>query len=107
MTTPMVSSTVLLSGVIRHESRAPAGRTYRTKTSLVAVHFDHAGKGRIIFLPDGAMLRVMGPSPCLREGFEVVFKNELYNVFEIDLITRSTLNCEPIRTKSRVIAACA
>jgi hypothetical protein len=80
---------------------------YRTKTSFVAVHFDQAGKGRIVFLPEGAMLRIVGPSSCLREAFEVMFEKELYNVFEIDLVARSTLISEPIRAKSRVIAACA
>lgn len=107
MTTRGVSSKLLLSGVTRDDSKAPAGRMYQTKTSFVAVHFDQAGKGRIAFLPTGAMVRVMGPSSCLREGFEVTFKNELYNVFEIDLVARSTLICEPIGAKSRAIAACA
>jgi hypothetical protein len=107
MTTPVVSPNILLSAVTREESKAPAGRTYRTKTSFVAVHFDQAGKGRIVFLPERAMLRVIGPSSCLREAFEVRFENELYNVFEIDLVARSILICEPIRAKSLAIAACA
>jgi hypothetical protein len=107
MTTPVVSSNILLSAVTRNESRATAARTYRTKTSFVAVHFDQAGKGRIVFLPEGAMLRVIGPSACLREAFEVRFENELYNVFEIDLVARSILICEPIRAKSPAIAACS
>ena len=53
------------------------------------------------------MLRIVGPSSCLREAFEVSFENELYNVFEIDLVARSTLICEPIRARSRAIAVCA
>jgi hypothetical protein len=105
MTTPVVSSNILLSAVSRDESKAPTGRTYRTKTSFVAVHFDQAGKGRIVFLPEGATLRVVGPSSCLREAFEVRFENELYNVFEIDLVARSI--CEPIRARSLAIAVCA
>jgi hypothetical protein len=107
MSTPMVSSKVLLSGVTRDEKKPLAAQTYRTKTSFVAVHFDQAGKGRIVFLPDTAVVRVMGPSSCLREACEVTFENELYNVFEIDLMARSTLICEPIRDRSRAIAACA
>jgi NitT/TauT family transport system ATP-binding protein len=31
-------------------------------------HFDQAGKGRIVFLPYGAALHVIGPSSCLREA---------------------------------------
>jgi hypothetical protein len=107
MPTSRVSSKVLFSGVTRDEKKPSAGQTYRTKTSFVAVHFDQAGKGRIVFLPEGAMLRVIGPSSCLREACEVGFENQLYNVFEIDLVARSILICEPIRTKSRAIAVCA
>jgi hypothetical protein len=107
MTTPVVSSSVWLSGMDRSESNASATRTYRTKTSFVAVHFDQVNKGRIVFLPEGAMLRIVGPSSCLREAFEVMFENELYNVFEIDLMARSTLICEPIRARSHAVAVCA
>jgi hypothetical protein len=107
MATPMVSSKVLLSGATRDEKKPSVGQTYRTKTSFVAVHFDQAGKGQIVFLPEGATARVMGPSSCLREACEVIFENELYNVFEIDLMARSTLICEPIRAKSLAIAVCA
>jgi len=103
MTRPTVSSKVLLSGVTRDEKKPLAGQTYRTNTSFVAVHFDQAGKGRIVFLSEGGMVRVMGPSSCLREACEVMFRNELYNVFEIDLVARSTLICEPTRTKSPAI----
>jgi len=52
------------------------------------------------------MLRGIGPSSCLREAFEVRFENELYNVFEIDLVARSVLICEPMEAKRRAIAAC-
>jgi len=101
-----MSSNRLFSALTRDKSTAVA-RTYRTNTSFVAVHFDQAGKGQIVFLPVGAMLRVIGPSACLREAFEVRFENELYNVFEIDLVARSILICEPIRAKSPAIAACS
>ena len=105
MTTPVVSSTALPPGVTSNESDAPAGRKYRTTTSFVAVHFDQAGKGRIVFLPFGAMLHVIGQSSCLPQGFEVVFEQLHYNVFEIDLLVRSTLICEPIQAKYSAVAA--
>jgi len=82
-------------------------RVYRTKTSCVAVDFDEAGKGRIVFLPGGAALRVIGPSSCLPGGFEVMFDNGLYNIFEIDLLAQSSPICEPNRTKDRAAGACA
>jgi hypothetical protein len=80
---------------------------YRTKTSFVAVHFDEAGKGQIVFLPYGVTLRVIGLSSCLPGGFEVMFDNGLYNIFEVDLLARSTPICEPIRAKGCAIGACA
>jgi len=82
---------------------APA---YRTKKSFAAVYFDKAGKGRIVFLPGGSMLRVIGPSSCLLEGFEVVFENRLYNIFKIDLLAHSTIICQPIRVSGRSVTAC-
>lgn len=107
MPTSMVSSKVLFPGVTRDEKKPSAGQTYRTKTSFVAVHFDQAGKGRIVFLPETAVVRVIGPSSCLREACEVLFENKLHNVFEIDLIARSTLVCAPITARTLAIAVCA
>lgn len=105
MTTPAVSSTGSLPGVISNESQVPARRTYRTTTSFVAVHFDESGKGRIVFLPYGATLHVIGRSSCLPAGFEVEFEHRHYNVFEIDLLARSTPICQPTQAKRRAEAA--
>jgi|ERR1700685_2502813 hypothetical protein len=107
MTTLVVSSTAIPFSATSDESKARATRAYCTKTSFVAVHFDEVGKGRIVFLPDGAMLRVIGPSSCLPEGFEVMFENQRYNVFGIDLFARSSLIREPIQPKAHAMAACA
>lgn len=75
------------------------GQAYRTKTSFVSVHFDPDGKGKIAFLPKGVMLRVVGPSFCLREGFEVMFGEQSHNVFEVDLLARCA------RARNRAVAA--
>jgi hypothetical protein len=107
MTAPMVTSKSGPPGMIRHENNAPARRTYLTKTSFVAVHFDQAGKGRIVFLPYGATLQVIEPSLCLREGFSVMFEGEVYNVFAIDLFARSSLISAPKRASGCAVAACA
>jgi hypothetical protein len=107
MTTPAVSSMVSLPGVITREREAPARRKYRTTASFAAVHFDHTEKGEIVVLPQGAEVRVTGPSSCLPGGFEVVFKKEIYNVFEIDLMNRSVLIFETVKAKRRDLAACA
>lgn len=74
---------------------ASIGQAYRTKKSFVSVHFDPSGKGEILFLPEGVTLRVVAPSACLREGFEVMFGEQSHNVFEIDLLARCSQLFEP------------
>jgi hypothetical protein len=102
MTTPIGYSVA----IPRHiEMIASIGQAYRTNKSFVAVHFDPAGKGEIVFLPEGVMLRVTGPSLCLREGFEVMFGKQFYNVFAVDLLARCSQIFEPIRARSRAVAA--
>src|ERR1700733_2989192 len=106
MTTPVVSSTAFLrGGMDRDEDNAPVQRAYRTTASFVAVHCDRSGKGRIVFLPFGATIRVIGRSSCLPAGFEVVFEHQHYNVFEIDVLVRSTPICEPVQARRRAAAA--
>jgi|HubBroStandDraft_2_1064218.scaffolds.fasta_scaffold781578_1 hypothetical protein len=107
MTTPVVSSTAMLFSATSDESGAPVTRAYRTETSFVAVYFPQPGRGQIVFLPEGAILRVLRPSSCLPEGLEVMFENRIYNVFEVDLTARSRLIREPIRTRRVIMAACA
>jgi hypothetical protein len=81
------------------------GRSYRTKKSFVAVHFDPVGKGEIVFVPEGVTLRITGPSSCLREGFEVALGEQRYNVFAVDLFARCCRMLEPMRARSRATAA--
>ena len=107
MTMPVVSSKASPSGVSHDQSHAPVDPTYRIRTSFVAVRFDQAGKGQIVFLPERANLRVIGPSSCLREGFEVMFEKRIYNVFEIDLLARSTPMRRRIQRGSGVVSVCA
>jgi|HubBroStandDraft_6_1064221.scaffolds.fasta_scaffold330806_3 hypothetical protein len=106
MATPAVSSIALLPAATRTRSAAPLTRGYVTNTSFVAVHFDEAGKGQMVTLPKGGTLRIVGPSSCLREGFEVTFEKRIYHVFEIDLMARAALIFERIGTKRRAMAAC-
>jgi len=107
VTTAVVSTATSITGVPTEKNEAPATLRYCTQTSFVAVHFDEAGKGRIVFLPYGATLRVIGPSSCLSGGFEVMFENRRYNIFEVDLLARSIPICEPIRANGRAVAVCA
>jgi hypothetical protein len=85
MTTPLAYSVAIPRSPERYDS---VRQVYRTKKSFVAVHFDPDGKGEIGFLPEGAKLRVLGPSSCLREGVEVVFEEQVYNIFKVDLFAR-------------------
>jgi hypothetical protein len=72
-------------GVGRAETQAPAAQMYRIKKSFAAVHFEPAGQGRIVFLPEGAELQIVGPS-CLYGCFEVRCENRFYNMFKADLL---------------------
>jgi hypothetical protein len=107
MTTPVVSSTATPFNATIDESQALVTRAYRTKTSFVAVYFPENGKGQIVFLPEEATLRVLRPSSCLPEGFEVLFENHIYNVFAIDLLARSSLLHELVEKRCRAVAVCA
>jgi hypothetical protein len=85
-------------------SEPQATRVYRLRKSFPAVHFEEAGKGRIVFLPEGAELRVIGFS-CMGECLEVWWENRLYNMFKVDLLGPWSSRIEPIRT--RATGACA
>jgi hypothetical protein len=82
-------------------------QAYRTQKSFVAVHFNPAGKGEIGFLPEGAILQIIGPSTCLREGFEIMFEEQVYSIFKVDLLARCSQASEPIPATGRAVAACA
>jgi hypothetical protein len=87
---------------------------HRLRKSFAAVYFIPAGKGRIVFPPQGAGVRVIGSS-CLCGCLEVMFENQLYNLFKVDLLgCRSTFinhkPAEPEPTKpvrALVVGACA
>jgi len=82
---------------------------YRLRKSFAVVCFEQAGKGRIVFLPEGAELRVIGASSvsgCL----EVMCKNEVYNMFQADLLGPWSMPIEKSRPRpgrAAAIGACA
>ena len=91
MTRTDASSTTIILAESIEKSAARATRMYRLGKPFAAVHFEPAGKGRIVFLPEGAEVHVIGPS-CLCEYFEIMFEAQLYNIFKADLLgPRSTL----------------
>ena len=107
MTAAVGSSTTSMTGALTEKGGAQAAPAYRTTTSCVAVHFEAAGKGQIVFLPCGVALRVVGPSFSLPGGCQVMFENQLYEVFEVDLLARSIPICEWVQATSRAVGACA
>jgi hypothetical protein len=104
MTTPLAYSVAIPADI---EKNVFLRQAYRTKESFVAVHFNHAGKGEIGFLPKGATLRITGQSSCLREGFDIVIEEQVYSVFKVDLLARCSLASEPIVARHCPVAACA
>src|SRR5580700_4836360 len=85
MTTTVAPSTMGIWSAPAEERDPSMERMYRLRKSFVVVNFERAGKGRIVFLPEGAELRVIGPS-CLCECLEVMHENRLYNIFKVDLL---------------------
>lgn len=101
------------------KGEAPAMRAYRIRKAFAVVHFEAEGKGRIVFLPEGAKLRIVGPSR-LSECFEVLCEDQLYNIFKVDLlgpwsnpIRRTPITGGPIKTsrmkpiRALAMGACA
>ena len=87
------------------KSEVQASGVYRLTEPVTAVHFDKDGQGRIVFLPKGAELQVAGLSR-LRECFEVMWENQLYSVFKVDLLRASSGRIERIRALAVARACC-
>jgi hypothetical protein len=93
--------TITLTSAIEN-GQAEAPRIYHLRKSFAVVQFEETGRGRIVFLPEGADLRIVGPSR-LDKCYEVVCDNQRYNIFKEDLLgpwstpVRSSRNgpCEP------------
>ena len=101
MTNPVTSFTARIPGAETDPSNDQAARVYRIGKSMAVVHFDPAAKGRIVFLPEGAELCVVGSS-SLAGCFEVLCEERLYNIFKADLMG---VWSAPIRCSPRVGAA--
>lgn len=95
MTRTAAASTTIILGAPIETNETPATRLYRLGKSFAAVHFEHTGKGRIVFLPEGAEVRIIGLS-CVCECFEVMFENQPYSVFKVDLLGPWSMPIEPM-----------
>lgn len=97
MTNAVVSLTTPVPAAQFEKREAPVPDLYRIRKGFAVVQFDSDAKGRIVFLPEGAELRLVGPSP-LRKCFEVACKDQLYNIFQEDLLGPWTT---PLRSSRR------
>lgn len=88
------------SSALAVSSEVSARRIYRIRKRLAAVRFEQTGKGKIVFLPEGAELRLIGPSFCWRQGFEVIYQKQLYNIFKADLLGPWSTPIESSSTES-------
>jgi len=110
MTRTDASTTTIILGEPIEKSAARTTRMYRLGKPFAAVQFEPAGKGRIVFLPEGAEVHVIGPS-CLCKCFEVMFETQLYNIFKVDLLGPWSTLIEPDPIKPilalATVGACA
>jgi|SRR5579872_2481452 len=83
--TEAISATRIFIAPIEKGRPLPANRVYRLKKEFMAVQFERSGKGKIVLLPKGAKLEIVGFS-CLSECFEVVWRSLRCSVFEVDLL---------------------
>jgi hypothetical protein len=81
----------------------PGPQQYRLRKCLSVVQFDQTAKGRVVFLPEGTELCVVGPSR-LRGCLEVLRGRQLYNIFKVDLLGPRFASVEsksaPVEAKS-------
>jgi hypothetical protein len=109
MTSTLAPSTTRNFDKLSDKSERPNTRAYRLRKSFAAVHFEAAGKGRVVLLPDGAEVHVVGLS-TLAGCCEVMFENRLYNMFKADLsgIWASPTKSSPMQpAKALALGACA
>jgi hypothetical protein len=74
---------------------------YRLRKPFSVVQFDQTAKGRIVSLPEGAELRVVGSSQ-LSGCLEVLWEHQRYNIFKIDLLGpwSSLVELSPVESRS-------
>lgn len=84
------------------ENQVPGAQVYRSRKRFAAVQVDAQGTGQIVFLAEGAELRVVGPSRvggCL----EVLCGRQRYHMFKVDLWGAGCIQMEAKPSKRRHI----
>lgn len=85
MTHAVAPLTMIPFAAPTRKGEAETPRVYRLRKCFAVVQFDAGLKGRIVFLPQGAEVRIVGGS-CLPECFEVAHEGRQYNIFKADLL---------------------
>jgi hypothetical protein len=85
MTNPVASLATIPLAALTENGDAQAPRVYRLMKPFAAVKFEAEEKGRIVFLPEGAEVRIVGPSAVCK-CVEVVYDRQIYNIFQVDLL---------------------
>jgi hypothetical protein len=109
MTNAVASMTMIVLAAPAENGDAQAPEVYRLRKCFAVVQFDAGAKGRIVVLPEGAELRMAGPS-ALCKCFEVVCKNQRYNIFREDLLgpwSTPIKNSRSGSMRARAVGACA
>lgn len=109
MTSTVVSPISINRGESLENGESPVTSVYRTGKSFAVVRFEESGKGLIVFLPQGAEVRVIGPS-CIGACLEIMFENRRYNIFKVDLLGPHATPIQPGRanpTRALSVVACA
>lgn len=70
--------------VAPHRNKDQDSQVYRLRKCFAAVQFDAEAKGRIVFLPQGAQVCVVGSSR-LGGCLEVLCGRQRYSMFKVDL----------------------
>ena len=106
-------NTVTLPGLTSARSAENEGvqapQIYRLRKSFAVVQFDAGAKGRIVVLEKGTELCFAGPS-AMPKCFEVVCKDQRYNIFQVDLLGPWSDPAKPRRNgtmRARPVGVCA
>ncbi|MGP0073956.1 MAG: hypothetical protein ACLPWF_18740 [Bryobacteraceae bacterium] len=99
-----------LTMVMPEENEEPAPPRYRLRKCLAAVQFDPPEKGRIVLLPEGTELCVVGTSR-LSACLEVRCGRQRYHMFKVDLwgpwsapVESSSAESNPIDSRRATVA---
>jgi len=109
MTNPVESLATLPFAAPVEDQDNQAPQSYRLGKPFAAVQFDADAKGRIVFLPAGAEVRIVGPS-ALCKCVEALCGNRRYNIFQQDLLGPWSTRVKKRSNRpvpARSVAACA